>query len=236
MLIHSMHCKDLVSSLAILAFVSSSAFSQSTPIIDLVPYTRTPPLGTASSYGNGMIGWNLTILQSVSITDIGWYDENADGLSRAFEVGLWPANAVFLSDPNSAQLLGDPQSGIFIPGGASAPLDGIYRVVTLPTALTLQPGPYILAGLDSDGTSDPIRFSNSPSLDNQWVSVGDAIGPPGPIPNIPTGFQPIGVDFIERFALLGPMLFISVPEPATYVPATVGLVCIGAASSRKFRS
>ena len=201
------------------------AYGDPTPIVNIDPSS-----GAAESQYNGMIGWSFTLQQALTITQVGWYDQGQDGLSRAFQVGLWQGDG----GASMPQLLGTPAGGITIPGGTSAALEGVWSVVDLPAPLTLQPGDYVLAGYDTAATSDVIYY------------VGP-LGVPGipspPMVTVPgltidliawgplewsSGFQnPSGFE-LENGLELGPMLFTN--DPVTPEPATMGLMAAGLAA------
>ena len=174
------------------------------------------------AHGNGMVGWQFNLLQPITVSQVGWYDDSGTGLSRSFQVGLWFG---------STQLLGDPTAGILIPGGTQATLNGHYRVIDLPTPLDLQPGLYVLAGLDSAATPDVIKFVGSANFQNPSdLTVG--------APTEAADCTTLSGDFMEPtcFLLLnglelGPMLFTAIPEPGTALLAMVGV--LGLAASRR---
>jgi len=169
-------------------------------------------------HGNGMVGWTFTLLQTITVLQVGWYDDSGNGLSRSFQVGLWSG---------SGQLLGDPTAGILIPGGTQATLSGHYRVIDLPTPLNLQPGGYTLAGLDSATTPDVIKFVNSANFQNpSYIDSGAFIEAPIVGYLCPSGFQePHCTSSLLTPGLeLGPMLFTPVPEPGTALLFATGVV------------
>jgi hypothetical protein len=199
-----------------------AARGSSVPVLNIDPSTQVqiPPgpgqyWGFNEAHGNGMVGWTFSLLEPITVSQVGWYDDGQDGLSRSFQVGLWSSGT---------QLLGDPTAGILIPGGTQATLDGVWRVVDLATPLELQPGSYLLGGLDSATTPDIIKFASTgtgdPSLTGSRLTIGEffyAFGNCG-------GFQrPICFGLSDGLEL-GPMLFTAVPEPGTALLAMVGLL------------
>jgi hypothetical protein len=107
---------------AVLSLAYTGMTYADVPLVNIDPSTYVPSFGFNEAHGDGMVGWTFTLLQPTTITQVGWYDDGADGLSRSFQIGLWPSSALSLSMPNSAQLLGAPNSGITVPGGTSATL------------------------------------------------------------------------------------------------------------------
>lgn len=209
------------------------------PILNIDPSTQVVPVspgpgqywGFNESHGNGMIGWTFTLFEPVTVTGVGWYDQEKDGLSRAFQVGLWHD---FWMGPNPPppglppppQLLGDSTSGLRIPGGTQARLDGAWRVVDLETPLVLQPNFYELGGLDSATTPDVIKYvymsGDDPEVTETRLSIGPFFYAFGYPYLIDGQFHSVGADlFYLNYGLeLGPILFIDVPEPAISVVVT----------------
>jgi hypothetical protein len=209
-----------------------AAFCDSAPIVDIDPSTQVPGQywGFHEEHGNGMVGWTFNLQQALTVTAVGWYDDGRDGLSRAFQVGLWQdLTGYFEPGTTATQLLGNPATGISIPGGTTASLQGSWRIVPLSIPVNLLPGNYELGGLDTATTADIIEY----------VQVGSG----QPIPPVsadltirqffyafgagPTTFQMVDnrhfylADGLE----LGPMLFTGVPEPSTSA-----LLCLAAAA------
>jgi hypothetical protein len=210
-----------------------SSLAASLPFININPSTQVVTnspgagqyLGFDETHANNMIGYTFYLQEAITVTQVGWYDEGQDGLSRNFQVGLWQdlsgmLNWPYISPQNSVQLLGDPVLGITIPAGNSASLNGVWRIVGLPSPLTLQPGGYELAGLDTTNTPDVIKYVlGGPS--NPQVTIG------APVMNYeadPLGFHASG-SFIALNGLeLGPMLFLNSPPPLIIIPSGANII------------
>jgi hypothetical protein len=178
------------------------------------------------NHDNGMVGWTFFVARPVTVTQVGWYDHGGDGLSRPFQVGLWQdlSGGVFSPSATLKQLLGDASSGMIIPGGTAAALQGVWRVVDLPSALVLQAGSYYqIAGLDTAETPDVINylweygtaFTNDDVYVSYFFDATRSSSQPG--------FH--AVDY-NHFAMaagmnLGPMLF-TVPEPSGLLLTAAG--------------
>jgi hypothetical protein len=224
--------------------VTFAAFAAA-PIINIDPSNPLPYWGSDESHGNGMVGWTFQLLQPFTVTQVGWYDANSDGLSRAFQVGLWKGEAdtnnaatpKFVSGTHYSSLIGDPDKGLTIPPGSNASLNGFWRVVDLDQPLLLQPGFYEIGGLDSSNTTDVIKYvaigmplTNAPTPFGAPLWVGlffYAGGPPSPVSQ--EGLQPTS-DFYLYWGLeLGPMLFGTVStqklhiRPCLIEPSTPGI-------------
>jgi hypothetical protein len=212
-----------------LGFLSVPAFGI---LAELYP-SNTGIGGFDEAHGDGMVGWVFSVQTPVTVTAVGWYDDGADGLSRAFQVGLWQdLNGYFAPGSNPKQLLGTPAAGITIPAGTAAPLQNSYRIVSLRSPLTLQPGNYQLAGLDSAATTDPIKYvelSYNPPPINGISNDGFFYAPF----SSPTFAMTNSSDFYLYWGLeLGPMLFTPIPEPADYA-GLIGVGAIGIVAMRR---
>ncbi|RYD29394.1 MAG: hypothetical protein EOP86_21800 [Verrucomicrobiaceae bacterium] len=188
-----------------------------------------PPGDTGSfeeEHGNGMIGWNFKIKKPLVVTQVGWYDAGGDGLAEGlgnmWRVGLWqdPTGGDFAPGTAAVQLLGSNGNGIFIPPGTSAELQDVWRVVTLPAPLTLQPGSYQIAGLDSFERTDPILFVSG-QKSNELVESGTFFW---------SAFSAGTFTYSSEYYLaygveLGPMLF-TVPEPSGQILIVLGMIIV----------
>jgi hypothetical protein len=173
-----------------------SIASDAVAIVNINPSTN---FTFDETHGDGMVGWSFQLLEPFTVTRVGWYAENPNGLSRPFQVGLWP---------------GLPANGLSIPAGTNATRLGPWRVVDLAEPLLLQPGLYILGGLDTAATTDVIKY----------VAAGDPgyqrVLPPGSpvliglffygamsLPGVPAEFGPPTEWYLWWGLELGPMLF-----------------------------
>lgn len=200
---------------------------QFVPIVSVDPATQ---YSFNETHGDGMVGWVFNLQQTVIVNQVGWYDDGYDGLSRDYQIGLWQdlvgtpdsllVGCIFQTS-NPYSIVGDPVNGITIPAGTSASLNGAYRVVNLPSPITLVPGNYELGGLDTASTIDPIRYligrHESPVAGmTQGPFFYAYLGQPA------TSLQPTQSLYLLDGLELGPMLFTAVPEPST-----LGLLILG---------
>ena len=140
----------------LLGLSSATTQAASVPIVNIDP---TSNWAWDEDHGNGMVGWLFSLQQSIIVRQVGIYDSTPGGLSRAFQVGLWQdLNDWFDPSDNPTQLLGTPSSGISIPAGTTASVNGVWGVVNLSTPLVLGPGYYELGMLDTATTPDVIRY------------------------------------------------------------------------------
>jgi hypothetical protein len=208
--------QTLIATLLGLSLSASSDGASPAAIVNINPSTDVPkPFpGFDEAHGDGMVGWNFQLLVPFTITQVGWYDQDADGLSRAFQVGLWqtdPGLPPFWGWDGSS-LIGDPVNGLIIPARTNAALVGVWRVVDLTEPLTLQPGFYQLGGLDRRGTGDVIKYVDAgPPRFSVLTPPGSALAIEtffyGPIPGNQTNFGPTTSSYAAWGLELGPMLF-----------------------------
>ena len=204
-----------------LGFVLSKATAgQPVPIVSVNPVTQ---YRFNEDHFDGMIGWTFNLQNTTTISQVGWYDDGQDGLSRAYQIGLWQdltgtADSILLycnfQTSNPYSIIGDRVHGITSPSGTSATLNGAYRVVNLPSPRTLPPGNYELGGLDTASTTDPIRY-----VWGQYQSpVAGMTQGPFFYAGTDHGTTTLGTTqylYLEYGLELGPMLFTSAPEPST---------------------
>ena len=207
--------------------------SGATAVVDLPAsyFSSNRPFNEA--HGNGMIGWTFTVTSAITITQVGWYDDGGNGLSRDFQVGLWQAPVGGWGSANEAiPLLGD--DGIVIPAGTGTSYNGLYRYIDLAGALTLQPGSYQIGGLDSSTTTDPIKYFWSESVPSGPDGNSQEYNLPGVTygaffytaqTSADPGFRAAkGSEFYLASGLeLGPMLF-AIPEPSAMLLAGAGVL------------
>lgn len=229
MKIPTMNTQPIAFLIVVLNVFHLSSVSAATPIVSI-----TQSAWDYSGSGlveDGMVGWTFYVSNSVTVTQIGWFDEGGDGLSRAIQVGLWQATSEgFSADGSVVELLGTAGSGLFIPGGTAAQLNGYFRVVDLAVPIELQPGSYQIAGLITASTADPTTFMwdgghgifNTPD-----VSVGPFFYGIMTESEIPSGFTWVDSSnfYLASGLEMGPMLF-AVPEASTPILLMFGLAMV----------
>ena len=205
------------------------------PLLNIDPSLPLPHgVGGAwfpEDHGDGMIGWTFRLNKPVTVTQVGWYDADIDGLSRSsYQIGLWQdlTNQQFRTTSNVVQLLGANLAVpyVIIPGGTSASLNGVWRVSDLLHPLALAPGDYELGAVDSSTTTDVIMYQeveavSDPSLTGSRLTVGSFFYA-GLTQSEGTMLHATSNLYAASGVELGPMLFIDAPEPATLSILAVG--------------
>jgi hypothetical protein len=164
------------------------------------PVSITRTLGTP--FGVGPAG--------VSVTALGFFDKDGDGLATAHQVGLFALDATLLGQ-------------VTIPGGTGAPLHDGTRWVTLTLPVTLAPNTqYMLAATlvedqDQVNASDPIGVTIHPKFHLAQAGYAEGFGGTQLVyPGDPTS---------SAFYGFGPNLEI-VPEPGVGALLALGLTAL----------
>jgi hypothetical protein len=165
--------------------------------------TFTPGAFTAGN-NNQSVGWQFDVLAPTTVTGLGWFDDNADGLSLAHQVGIWDPSGTLLTSTT-------------IPAGTGAPFDGQFRTVAV-APITLLPGNgYIVGGENFAASTDRIAsnvtsqtlFPTLRYIDATFSPIGSGFVRPATFSAATTGFY-------------GPSF--SVPEPATAAVLLLGSI------------
>src|SRR5262249_49080943 len=108
--------------------------------------------GGSGANQNQSVGWQFNVLNSLTVTDLEWYDPTRTGLSTAHTVGIFnPAGALLTS--------------AVIPAGAAAGLDGMFRfVLVTPVALPVGAG-YIVGGENFATNTDRLACGSGGACD-----------------------------------------------------------------------
>ena len=98
------------------------------------------------------VGWQFNVLNPITITGLGWFDEGANGLGHSHTVGIW----------NPAGTLLD---SVLIPAGLGTPLDGQFRTIAI-TPIVLAPGAgYIVGGENFGSSGDRLASDVTQAID-----------------------------------------------------------------------
>jgi len=173
----------------------------------LVP-AQTPAVSFtgAGNFGapEGTYGWAFTLTNTISVTELGYFDFGGNGLTDSHDVGIWTNTGTLLVSAT-------------VPAGTAATLNGDFRYV-LVTATLLAPGDYVIGGFSPADSGDPVAVEASTITTASGLSYGGSRSIGGN-----TLTFPIGDASGHPNSYFGPnFTFSTVPEPTT-----LGLLLFG---------
>lgn len=155
---------------------------------------------TLSTTSNRTLGWSFTANQNISVTHLGVWDEDADGLVGSHRVGIWTSGGTPLGDVTVSAGTTSPASGPSIN-------DGQVRYEALGTPIALSSGVnYVIGALYDD--DDALIYDGSSittATEITWITSH--------VNAEEDGFSFPGA-YLAREGYLGPS-FVFVPEPAS---------------------
>jgi hypothetical protein len=117
--------------------------------------------GTTSALGNGEYGWRFSLSSDITVTHLGVWDSNGDGLEQSVTtVRIWSSTREVLASAA-------------VPGGEAAPLTDGFRYAAIDDLL-----------LEADGGTYYISATSFFSLSNPqsaYLANGDGLETAGPI-------------------------------------------------------
>jgi PEP-CTERM motif len=205
----------LLSVAALAAMVSLSTTTATAGIMGVSGVAGT----LASSGSDQLYGWIFTVNSPITVTALGVFDLNNDGLSVAHDVGIFRQSDQSLLASET------------IPAGVSGFLDGGFEFNNLASALNLGPGTYVIAMTMPTHNADDqfifaTAFSNPAEITyvNSAFDNGSSLAFPNPADN--GAFAP---------GMFGPNFEFTdaTPEPASMLLMAGGIA--GLLVRRKFK-
>jgi hypothetical protein len=178
---------------------------------------------SSGTENNQSVGWSFTVLSPITVTGLGWYDQNGDGLSLAHMVGIWDTVGTLLTSATVAL-------------GTVNPLDGLFRTVAI-SPIVLAPGAgYIVGGQNFTTSTDQLAFGVVPATVASITFTGGVFSAVNGIFERPT--SPTGAGGGNANCCWGPSFSISVaPEPSSItLVALPFLLWLGLGTTRRIRT
>ena len=205
----------VVSGLAMLAATMASATAGSFSAVDLDPSTAF-----FSVVSNGTFGWDFTPTSDITVTDLGFFDRDNDGLAVPHFVGIWDASENLLTSA-------------VVASGTAAPLEHNFRYVPI-TPITLFSGQsYVIGANNPENYGHNETFAlelGAISFDSSIVFIGQrwvqqaGINPTfGDTLSYPINFYPQNSFFGPNFQFEQA----AVPEPSSFALLGIGVCLAG---------
>ena len=170
--------------------------------------------------GTWTLGYSFLVNSPITVTGLGVFDDNSDGLNVSHDVGLWDANGNLLASTT-------------VGAGTVAPLNGFYRMASI-SGVSLTAGNiyYVgsVNGIDNDGwLQDPSSLVAAPEityLSRQYEFSGGGLVFPDLVGSGSTGYFGGNFEFGTS----------TVPEPGSLLMLGSGVLAVAGAFRRKFRA
>ncbi len=176
---------------------------------------------TTSNTGSWSLGWSFNVLNSFTVSQLGFYDHLADGLTDSHDIGLW--------DP-----FGSLIASATVQAGTGSTLMGFFRMVNIaPISLAAGNDYRIAAVTGRDAfTWNPGGFTTDPNLQyvrSSWVGASSLRYPTST--NSPTGYfgANLGIGEVQlgegELRVIDEEILISTaPEPMSVLLVGTGLL------------
>jgi hypothetical protein len=150
---------------AAIGFFHSAAIMADTPLVNFSAADINPAFNNSFSNGAGGfdLGYKFHVTNSITITQLGYYDDFGDGMIGSHAVGLYKADGT-----NLATATINP----------SDTLDGVFRYASI-SEVTLAPGDYVLSGVAGYDPGNPVdNYTHDPfsiAFDPNIVFLGNRV-------------------------------------------------------------
>ncbi|MEP6755698.1 MAG: PEP-CTERM sorting domain-containing protein [Chthonomonadales bacterium] len=109
--------------------------------------------GLGGAQDNSMLGWEFSLANQVTLTDLGIYDEGNDGLFNSHQIGLWTGGGTLVSSATIASGF----SGSVVNSASGL---GSFRFNNV-SPVSLTPGSYVIGALWGIQDRDYIRTGSN---------------------------------------------------------------------------
>jgi hypothetical protein len=204
------------------AVAAAAAFTLAATVANATPaVTLTSP----GLYYNGApytLGFSFTVASAQTITALGIFDDNGDGLNGAANVGLWDSSGNLLASA-------------VVPAGTAGALDGLFRYASI-SPFGLTPGAtYYVGGYEPDDNASSLNTFQGGSgfynpavtvIEDQYSDFDYAFSFPDTSEGAAGGAW-LGANFELGSA--------AVPEPAPWAVMLLGVGVVGGVLRRRTR-
>lgn len=180
--------------------------------VSAAPVAAINPVGEAN-FGSGTftVGWAFTLNTAVTVTDLGYFDRDRDGLVGSHAVGIWTSGGTLLT------------SGTVTNADA---LDGDFRYTDV-ADIVLAAGDYVVAGVND--SADGYIAATSYTTPAEVTFLRGLFASGGSL-TFPTAVDATGVGSVFG----GSFRFDSaVPEPSTLALAALAFAALAGNRRRK---
>lgn len=178
---------------------------------DTIAFT-TGGSATVNSAGSATVGYTFTLANSVFVTQLGFWDNQANGLLNAVPVTIWNSSGVSLATAT-------------VPSGTTAGEVNQYLFTTLATPVSLAPGTYTI-GAYITNINDFYQYNVTTITGATGVTYG--------APRFVQGNSfPATDGFGAGRGYFGPNFQYVVPEPSTWALLCSGTLTVGVIALRR---